>query len=361
MISVSHLHKTFTQAGGQQTTALGDVSFHIGRGEVVSIIGPSGSGKSVLLRTLNLLEPPTSGAILVGGEDILEKGYSLNRLRQRMGMVFQNFNLFAHLSVIDNVTLAPMKVLGMDCKQAEEEAMETLRKVAMAERAKAMPSQLSGGQKQRVAIARCLAMHPDIILFDEPTSSLDPTMVGEVQGVIRQLAQEKMTMLIVTHEMQFAKEISSRTIFLDNGTIVEDGSTAELFSNPKEAATRAFVHRIRKLVFDITSRDFDFYDMTSQIKQFCIRQNLPEKMNPVTHVVEEMLLILSKYDSAVHIEVNHSEMTQETSVVVLHCGETLAPLERDDTDELSAMIVRGMSKEITTEQTPEGIKTTLVV
>lgn len=186
-------------------------------------------------------------------------------------------------------------------------------------------------------------------------------MVGEVEGVIRLLAQEKMTMIIVTHSMQFAREISSRIIFMDAGRIVEDGSPDAIFNNPSEASTRTFVHRIHSLVFDITSRDFDFFDMTSQIKQFCIRLNVPEKMNPVTHVVEEMLLILSRYNSPVHIEVCHSSATLETKVEVTHINETLPPLERDDTDELSAMIVRGMSKNIYTEKTPDGIKTIISV
>lgn len=357
MIDVNHLHKVYAEKDGLQTVALKDVSLHIERGEVVSIIGPSGAGKSVFLRMLNLLERPTSGSIMVAGEEILEKDYPLHRLRQRMGMVFQNFNLFKHLTVKENVTLAPMKVLGLSREEAEKEAMETLRKVAMADKANALPTDLSGGQQQRAAIARCLAMKPDIILFDEPTSALDPTMVGEVQGVIRQLAQEKMTMLIVTHVLQFAREVSTRTVFMENGSIVEDAPSDTLFSNPRETSTRAFVHRIRSLVFDIRNIDFDFYDMTSQIKQFCIKHNLADKMNPVTHVVEEMLLILSNYTSPVHIEVNYSEMTQDTSVAVLHIGETLPPLDRADTDELSAMIVKGMSKSITVEPTTEGIKT----
>ncbi len=206
MITVSHLCKQFVQPDGRSIAAIDDVSFHVERGEVVGIIGPSGAGKSVLLRTLNLLEPPTSGSITIDGEEILAKSYEHNRLHRRMGMVFQSLNLFGHLSVLDNVTLAPIKVLGMNREEAEQLGMEMLRKVAMAERADSMTQHLSGGQKQRVAIARCLAMKPEIVLLDEPTSSLDPTMVGEVQGVIRQLAQEKLTMVIVTHEVQHRKE-----------------------------------------------------------------------------------------------------------------------------------------------------------
>ena len=180
----------------------------------------------------------------------------------------------------------------------------------------------------------------------------------EVQGVIRSLAMEKMTMLIVTHEMKFARDVSTRVFFMNEGVIYEDGTPEQIFQNPKRAATRAFVHRIRSLVFDIVSRDFDFYDMTTQIKQFCIRYSIPEKMNDITHIVEEMLILLSKYDSPVLIEVNHSEMDYTSSVSILHRGESVSPLERPDADELSVMIIRGMSSDIKTEQTDEGVRLT---
>ena len=214
MISIRHLSKTFKTPDGKSLQVLKDVSCDIEKGEVISIIGPSGTGKSTFLRALNLLDPPTGGEILFDGENILQKGYSVNRLRQRMGMVFQSFNLFDHLTILQNVTLAPMKLLGLSREDAEAEAIQLLRKVGMAEKAEVYPSSLSGGQKQRVAIARTLAMHPEVILFDEPTSALDPTMVGEVLSVIRQLAKEGMTMLIVTHEMKFARDVSSRIFFM---------------------------------------------------------------------------------------------------------------------------------------------------
>lgn len=358
MISVRHVTKTFPTPNGKPLQVLRDINCEIREGEIVSIIGPSGSGKSTLLRVLNLLDPPTSGEIIVDGENILSKGFPVNKHREKMGMVFQNFNLFEHLSVLDNVTLAPMKLHGLSPEQARQEGIEYLRKVGMAEKADAMPSQLSGGQKQRVAIARTLAMRPSTILFDEPTSSLDPTMVGEVQGVIRTLAIDKMTMLIVTHEMKFARDVSTRVFFMDEGVILEEGTPEQIFNHPQHPSTRTFVHRIRSLVFDIASRDFDFYDMTSQIKQFCIRHSIPEKMNPITHVVEEMLNLLAQYNKPVHIEVNYSELDYSSSVVILHMGETLSPLERPDSDELAVMIIRGMSKDIQTEPTPEGIKLT---
>lgn len=358
MITVRHLNKYYIGEDGKKVDVLRDVSCEISRGEIISLIGPSGSGKSTFLHILNMLDTPNSGEIIINGKNIQDKGYDLNKMREKMGMVFQNFNLFEHLTVLQNVTLAPIKLRGLGEKQAEDEAMEMLRKVGMADRSGSMPSQLSGGQKQRVAIARCLAMKPDVILFDEPTSALDPTMIGEVQGVIRSLAMEKMTMLIVTHEMKFARDVSTRVFFMNEGIIYEDGTPEQIFQNPKRAATRAFVHRIRSLVFDIVSRDFDFYDMTTQIKQFCIRYSIPEKMNDITHIVEEMLILLSKYDSPVLIEVNHSEMDYTSSVSILHRGESVSPLERPDVDELSVMIIRGMSSDIKTEQTDEGVRLT---
>lgn len=361
MIDVSHLYKTVYQPDGSPIEVLHDVSFHVDKGEVVSVIGPSGGGKSMTLKCLNLLERPTSGEIRVAGDLVTAPDYSLVQLRQKMGMVFQSFNLFAHLTVLDNVVLSPMKVKGMDRQEAEALAMHHLRRVGLADKAHAMPATLSGGQQQRTAIARCLAMEPEIVLFDEPTSQLDPTMVGEVQGVIRSLAQEGLTMLIVTHEMKFASDISSRTFFLADGRIVEQGATKAIFGSPQQEATRAFVHRIRKLVFDIESRDFDFYDMTSQIKQFCIRSSIADKMNPITHIVEEMLVLLSHYNSPVRVEVSHSELDQRTSVAVLHKGETLSPFDQPDADELSVMIIRGMSNDIKEEQTPEGIQLTLYI
>ena len=358
MITINHLSKTYTNTDGTPLQVLRDVNCQINKGEVISIIGPSGTGKSTLLRAINLLDPPTGGEIIVDDENILTRGYPVEKLRQKMGMVFQSFNLFEHLTVLENVTLAPIKLRGLSREQAEKEAIDYLRKVGMAEKRDAMPSQLSGGQKQRVAIARTLAMKPDIILFDEPTTSLDPTMVGEVQGVIRALAHEKMTMVIVTHEMKFARDVSTRILFMYGGVIHEDGTPEQIFGNPQKPETKAFVHRIRSLVFDIRSLDFDFYDMTSKIKQFCIRYSMPEKMDPITHVVEEMLMLLSKYKKPVHIEVNYSELDYSSSISIVHEGETISPFDREDADELAVMIIRGMSKDIQTEPTPEGIKLT---
>ena len=223
--------------------ALDGVSTDIRKGEVVVIIGPSGSGKSTLLRTLNLLEHPTDGKIIFDGVNLMDKNVNINLHRQKMGMVFQHFNLFPHMTVLKNMTIAPMKLLKKSKEEAEKKAMELLNVVNLADRAEAYPAQLSGGQKQRVAIARGLCMNPEVLLFDEPTSALDPEMVGEVLNVMKELADEGLTMIIVTHEMEFAKNVSTRTIFMDNGYVVEDESPDILFTNPKNERTRTFLTR----------------------------------------------------------------------------------------------------------------------
>ena len=355
MITALHLTKDFTRSDGSIYHALNDISFHVDAGEVVSIIGPSGVGKSTLLRNLGLLERPTSGQILLQGEDLLSPSYSQQRLRQQMGFVFQQFNLFPHLTVLGNIMLPLTKVLGLTDREARERALETLNHVSLAEKANEHPDTLSGGQQQRAAIDRTLAMGPRLLLLDEPTSALDPTMIGEVQGVLRLLAKEGMTMLIVTHSMRLARDLSSRILFLHQGRLVEDGIPENIFNHPQHPETQSFVQQKHTLRFIISTQGFDFYDMMSQIRQFCIRYGIPEQMNTVTHIVEEMLMILNNYQNPIHIEVNHSELNGKTTVVFVHKGETLSPLERPDADELAVMIIRGMSKEIETYQTDEGI------
>ncbi|QIZ77707.1 amino acid ABC transporter ATP-binding protein [Ferrimonas lipolytica] len=239
MIKVQNLHKSY---GDNQV--LNGISEHIKAGEVVSVIGPSGSGKSTFLRCLNLLEQPTSGDIIIEGESITAANACVDKLRQNVGMVFQNFNLFPHLTVKQNITLAPVKLKLMSQEQADAQAHELLAKVGLAEKAEVFPNSLSGGQKQRVAIARALAMKPDMMLFDEPTSALDPEMVGDVLDVMKDLAQQGMTMVIVTHEMGFAREVSDRVVFIDGGVIVENKPPAELFDNPQHARTQAFLSKV---------------------------------------------------------------------------------------------------------------------
>ena len=241
IISARNVCKHF--AGGK-IKALDGVSADIRKGEVVVIIGPSGSGKSTFLRCLNLLEVPTDGQILFNGMDITDKQANINLHRQKMGMVFQHFNLFPHMTLLKNMTLAPTQLLRKSKEDAESHALELLRRVGLADRAGAYPSQLSGGQKQRVAIVRALAMEPEVMLFDEPTSALDPEMVGEVLDVMKELAKEGMTMIVVTHEMGFAKEVANRVIFMDEGVIMEEGSPSELFDAPKSDRLKAFLSKV---------------------------------------------------------------------------------------------------------------------
>ncbi len=224
--------------------ALDGIDLEIHKGEVTVIVGPSGSGKSTFLRSLNLLERPTEGEIYFEGVNILSPSANINLHRQKMGMVFQHFNLFPHMTILRNMTLAPVQLHKLTKQQAEEKALELLERVGLKDRANAYPSQLSGGQKQRIAIVRALCMNPDVMLFDEPTSALDPEMVGEVLDVMQNLAREGMTMIVVTHEMGFAREVSDRVIFMDEGRIVEEGSPAEFFSNPKNPRAKDFLSKV---------------------------------------------------------------------------------------------------------------------
>ena len=239
MIRVNNLHKSF-----EKNEVLKGINEHIEKGEVVVVIGPSGSGKSTFLRCLNLLEVPTSGEIIFEGKNITDKKVDINKIREKMGMVFQQFNLFPHKTVLDNLTIAPIKVKGVSKADAEKKAKELLDRVGLLNKADAYPSSLSGGQKQRIAIARALAMDPDVMLFDEPTSALDPEMVGEVLNVMKELAKEGMTMLVVTHEMGFAREVGDRILFMDKGNIMEEGTPEEIFSNPKNPRTIDFLSKV---------------------------------------------------------------------------------------------------------------------
>ena len=239
MIEIKNLYKSF-----DEHEVLKGINEHIDKGEVVVVIGPSGSGKSTFLRCLNLLEEPDKGDVIIDGTKINEKGIDVNLIRQKMGMVFQHFNLFPHLTVMQNLTLAPVKLKKMTEEEAKEKAMGLLAKVGLEDKADSYPSQLSGGQKQRVAIARALEMDPEIMLFDEPTSALDPEMVGEVLDVMKELAQQGMTMVVVTHEMGFAREVGTRLLFIDDGVVAESGSPKEVFANPRNERTRQFLSKV---------------------------------------------------------------------------------------------------------------------
>ncbi|HEL0607283.1 amino acid ABC transporter ATP-binding protein [Streptococcus equi subsp. zooepidemicus] len=239
VISIRQLHKSF----GQHEVLKG-IDLTINQGEVVVIIGPSGSGKSTLLRTMNLLEVPTKGHISFEGVDITDKANDIFKMREKMGMVFQQFNLFPNMTVLENITLSPIKTKGMSRAGAEQRAYELLERVGLRDKAAAYPASLSGGQQQRIAIARGLAMDPDVLLFDEPTSALDPEMVGEVLAVMQDLAKSGMTMVIVTHEMGFAKEVADRVIFMDGGLVIEEGSPVQVFEAPKEERTKDFLSKV---------------------------------------------------------------------------------------------------------------------
>ena len=241
IIKVNGLKKHFT---GGTVKALDGVDLEIKKGEVIVIIGPSGCGKSTFLRSLNLLETPTDGEIFLEGVNITDPQNNINLHRQKMGMVFQQFNLFPHMTILKNITLAPIKLLKQNKKDAEENALNLLKRVGLADRANAYPSQLSGGQKQRIAIVRALAMNPEVMLFDEPTSALDPEMVGEVLEVMKELAKEGMTMVVVTHEMGFAKEVADKVIFMEEGKIAETGSPEEIFQNPKHPRLKEFLGKV---------------------------------------------------------------------------------------------------------------------
>ncbi len=354
MIQVKHLSKTYRNPDGSTLTVLKDINCTISKGDIISLIGPSGTGKSTFLRALNLLDPPTGGEILFEGKNILSRSYPVHKLRQKMGMVFQGFNLFEHMTVLENVMYAPVKILGKTKEDALKEAMTLLRKVGMAEKANVSPSCLSGGQKQRAAIARCLAMNPQVILFDEPTSALDPTMVGEVLSVMRQLAKEGMTMIIVTHEMKFARDISTRIFFMYDGYIHEEGTPEQIFSSPKRSATKAFVQRIHKEVFEVDNDDFDFLGMRTSINLFCIKYNIAEKITPALELCQLFMPVFLIAGDNLTIRLTYNEFSEVASLDFMVAGISASPLEDCDADILQK--ARTLSREIVEEPTSKGFR-----
>ncbi|MBQ3931433.1 MAG: amino acid ABC transporter ATP-binding protein, partial [Firmicutes bacterium] len=263
MIELRHLRKEY-----EGVTPLEDVSITINNGDVIAVIGPSGTGKSTLLRCINMLEEPTSGEIVVDGQVINDGKCDLNEVRKKMGMVFQSFNLFGHLTVIENIMNPQITLLGRSRQEAYDKAMDLLNKVGLWAKALSYPDELSGGQQQRIAIARTLAMDPEIILFDEPTSALDPSMIGEVQSIIRMIAKTGRTMMIVTHEMDFARKIANRVLFMSNGVIYEEGTPKEIFEHPKKDKTRRFIQRLSTLSYRIEGTDFDFSVVTDELQAY---------------------------------------------------------------------------------------------
>jgi polar amino acid transport system ATP-binding protein len=338
MISVKNLQKTFGKL-----TVLNGVNAEIKAGEVIAVIGPSGTGKSTFLRCLNLLERPTGGEIMVDGVNLLAKDTDVPLMRRRMGMVFQSFNLFDHLSVLENLTIGPVKLLGQSIQDATRQGMELLKTVGLAEKAHSFPDELSGGQKQRVAIARCLSMQPEIILFDEPTSALDPTMVSEVLAVIRSLAKQGMTMVIVTHEMDFARDVASRIFYMDDGIIYEEGTPQQIFMHPAKPKTNAFINRIRRFEYRICSAQYDFYGLNAEIETFCHKHAFdPTLINRALLLVEELLELyksrFSQLDATLSLA--WSEKKHELELTLLYSGAETNLLDAE-ADELSVALING--------------------
>lgn len=338
MIKIENLCKKYGEL-----SVLENINTEIHKGDVVSIIGPSGCGKSTFIRCLNLLEQPTSGKIFIDGEDILDKNADVCKLRQKMGMVFQSFNLFSHLMIIENIMLGPVDLLKKSKQEAYDEGMELLDMVGLANKAFAYPDELSGGQKQRVAIARTLAMHPDIVLFDEPTSALDPTMVSEVLAVIRKLAAKGMTMMIVTHEMNFAKNVSNRIFFMNDKGIYEDGTPQQIFENPKKPKTKEFIYKIRTLNYTIEDRKFDLYAFNAEIENFLKNQLFDEKrINKVLLVCEEMIynyIFKSFGDSFSPVEFTLRYSQQKDETTLLYKSELINKSVLSAAEDISKSIV----------------------
>ena len=338
IISVKNLEKRYSGS-----VILQNVNAEIEKGEVISIIGPSGTGKSTLLRAINFLSPPTGGEVYFCGERLEKK--NIDAMRRRMGMVFQNFGLFSHLDVIGNLTVSQIKLLTIPKKEAEEKAYELLRTVGLTERANYFPHELSGGQKQRVAIARCLAMSPEVILFDEPTSALDPTMVSEVMAVIRSLAKSGMTMLVVTHEMDFARDVSTRVFYMDEGGLYEQGSPSDIFNSPQKPKTQAFVYNIRSFAYKVLSRDFDYAEMLGGVENFCYRHAIEKRIaNKLQLLAEELVIniVAPEYGSC-SLNLTFSEKLNTYELSVSYGGEKADALEKCK-DELSVSIVRNSVK-----------------
>ena len=336
MIKISHLCKKF-----ENVEPLKDINTTIREGDIISIIGPSGTGKSTLLRCINMLEKPTSGSVLVDGVDITDKKNYNNPIRLKMGMVFQSFNLFPNMTVIENIMRPQIDILKRENQYAYDKAIENLHLVGMDGKAMKYPDSLSGGQKQRVAIARTLSMDPEIILFDEPTSALDPTMVEEVQSVIRELSRLGRTMLIVTHEMKFAREICNRVFYLDDGIIYEEGTPEEIFDNPKKERTRRFVKRLKVFEKVIENRNFNYTEYIESLSRYGYKNQID---HDIIHKLEscfeelcvEILLPIIK-DPTILFSSEYNDLEKSMIVSVSYNGEQFDPLTSDNKLSLSIL------------------------
>ena len=328
MIEIKHLKKVFdddTIPFDDDTIPLKDISVTINDGDVISVIGPSGTGKSTLLRCINMLTEPTEGSIIVDGQDITEKGCNLNEIRKKMGMVFQSFNLFGHLTIIENIMNPQITLLGRSRQEAYDKAMYLLQQVGLASKVFNYPDELSGGQQQRIAIARTLAMDPDIILFDEPTSALDPSMIGEVQSVIKMLAKSGRTMMIVTHEMDFARKISNRILFMYDGYIYEEGTPKEIFEHPKKELTKRFIQRLSSLTYKITSSDFDVEAMSDELMGYGEKLLIEaERLSKLMLAFEEICmnnLLVDAENPDILVKVEYSEKLDILTMLICYKGE----------------------------------------
>jgi len=343
LIRTEHLKKSYGNV-----TPLEDVNVSINHGDVISIIGPSGTGKSTLLRMLNQLEKVTSGKIFYRDEEITAPNYRLDLLRQKVGMIFQSFNLFPQMTVIENIIAAPMALKGMTKQDAFDRAAKLLKRVGLYEKILSYPDELSGGQQQRIAIVRALIMEPEILLFDEPTSALDPTMVGEVEAVIKKVAESGTTMLIVTHSMEFAQQISNRIFYMDEGGVYEEGKPAQIFSNPKREKTRQFIRRLKVLELVINSPDFDFIAYTNNIKIFADKNDVPKKIfNKLTLLFEEicmitLLPILGK-NPKIRVTIEYSAQNVSADMLIDYNGEKFNIEDGDDEISIK-MIQRTVTK-----------------
>ena len=347
MIRINNISKKFGDLN-----VLGNVCAEIKTGECVAIIGPSGTGKSVFLRTIAMLEKPDGGEIFINETEITQKGTNLNKIREKMGMVYQGFHLFSHLNVLDNITLAPVKVKKQNRDVAEKKAIELLSMVGLSDKAKSFPHELSGGQQQRIAIARCLAMEPEILLFDEPTSALDPVMTREVLAIIRKLTTMGLTMIIVTHEMSFAKDVANRIFFMDEGGIYEEGTPSDIFDKPKKEKTKAFIRKLKVFNFEIRSKGFDIVTMNVQIEIFCKKYNIEsKKVYHIQLLLEELLLEIFKhcYESSqpeLNYTIEYSEESKEIVICLIYAGGRFNPFENeDDKDNLGMLLVNSISKQ----------------
>ena len=347
LIEVRGLKKSFGSLD-----VLKGIDLTVEQGERVAIIGESGCGKSVFLRSLCLLEKPDAGQVFVDGQEITAKGAKVNRIRRSMGMVYQKFHLFSEMNVMDNLCLAPTRILKMPRREAEKKAMELLGQVGLAGRAYAWPTVLSGGQQQRIAICRCLMMEPKVLLFDEPTSALDPTMVGEVLAVIRMLAKRNMCMLIVTHEMNFAREVADRVLFFADGGIYEQGTPAEIFDAPKREKTVSFIHKVKYFTYEIRERQFDLMQMQGGIQSFGEKYGLvPKLIYRLQLCCEELIHELldncypGRDDVDLNLSISHAELDDTTQIDIGYGGARYDPFKQEE-GSIGVTILKNMSRQL---------------